>query len=349
MTRKRFRRPDGAPVRILLCGWLGLWLLGAVPRAASDDATRVWRVSYLMGTRARLVVETPDRTAGLRQLERMLQILEQTEHELSTWRDDSLLSQLNRHPLGHPLALSPHICELLDEIGRWQRETGGAFDPAVGTLLDRWMSDDEAPPDLSVRPVAAAGFERLARERNPCTVTRLENVRLDAGGFGKGEALDRVAHRLDEDLSGAWMVDLGGQVSVSGVPAQGSWTVAVAHPSDRTRTVVEFPLRAGSLAVSGGSERDRWVAGARVGHILDPRSGLPITRRGSVVVWHEEALAADVLSTALYVMGEDAGLAWAEARNIAVCFVTPADAVSSSVPPVTFQTSRAFRRQFVLP
>ena len=66
-----------------------------------------------------------------------------------------------------------------------------------------------------------------------------------------------------------------------------------------------------------GSERDVRVGGRRVGHILDPATGEPAAFAGSVTVWRERALVADILSTALYVKGPERGLAWADARDVA--------------------------------
>ncbi|MCE2543450.1 MAG: FAD:protein FMN transferase, partial [Acidobacteria bacterium] len=79
-----------------------------------------------------------DRDAALARLERMVRVVEDTEAELSTWRDDSALSALNRQPVGAPLSVSPPVCELLGRLEGWRRATAGAFDPAVGSLIDAW-------------------------------------------------------------------------------------------------------------------------------------------------------------------------------------------------------------------
>ena len=102
-------------------------------------------------------------------------------------------------------------------------------------------------------------------------------------------------------------------------------------------------LASGSLATSGGSVRDVEVGERTIGHILDPRSGRPVSRAESVTVWHPRALVADVLSTALYVMGVDEGLAWAEARELAACFLVPGPAGS----PAAVQATGAFRERFL--
>ena len=65
------------------------------------------------------------------------------------------------------------------------------------------------------------------------------------------------------------------------------------------------------------------VSGRRIGHILDPGTGGAVAFPGSVTVWHRRALVADILSTALFVMGPDEGVEWAESRGIAACFLVP--------------------------
>ena len=143
------------------------------------------------------------------------------------------------------------------------------------------------------------------------------------------------------------MVDLGGQLALVGESPVGGWPVRIAHPRQRDMPVVELRLTSGSLAVSGGSERDRWVDGERVGHIVDPRTGRPVSRSLSVAVWHERALAADTIATALYVMGIDEGRDWAEAHGIAACFVVPhGSGASPSGDDVDIVTTTPFRLRF---
>jgi thiamine biosynthesis lipoprotein len=215
---------------------------------------------------------------------------------------------------------------MLADAFDWHVETAGAFDPAIGRLLDAWdVHGDGSIPDAAIlaRARAAAGLAHLSFDRRGCTVTRTADVTLDVGAFGKGEALDRVEAALGSD---PWMIDLGGQVSVGGAaPRDGAWSIAIAHPRARDRPYVHVRLRNGSLATSAGSERDLTVRHARVGHILDPRTGTPAAFSGSVSVWHRRGLAADILSTALYVMGPEAGLRWAEDRGLAVCYLIPAE------------------------
>ena len=291
--------------------------LGAIAVLAGEDRELVQRDVYLMGTRALLATYAPDRDAGLRTLETAVDVLEHTEAELSTWRPDSALSRLNARAVGEAWHADGELCRLFEELYRWQRETDGAFDPAVGALASAWrIHDGGRVPDATQLAGARerSGLALLDFDRQACSARRRADVSLDAGAFGKGEALDRVARTL---AGHTWLIDLGGQVAVGGaLPGGHPWVVDIAHPLDRDRVVMQVELRSGSLSTSGGSERDVYVNGTRVGHILDPRSGMPASFTGAVVVWHERALVADILSTALYVMGPEAGLRWAEANGV---------------------------------
>jgi thiamine biosynthesis lipoprotein len=316
---------------------------GTLPSDGSP--TKVQRQAYLMGTRATLAARVANRVEGLRTLERMLRGLEEVEAELSTWREDSWLSEINRQPIGTPRPAPDALCGLLAEVGTWRRATGGAFDPAVGSLVAAWGLREggrfPSPAELA-RARGNAGFDHLEVQLSPCRVTRLRDVILDAGAYGKGAALDRVAEAEIEHGSASWMIDLGGQVAVGGRSGE-PWPVGLAHPTQRGTVALDLRLRAGSLATSGGSVRDLEVEGRVIGHILDPRTGRPVSKDESVTVWHPRALVADVLSTALYAMGVDEGLAWAEARRIAACFLVSGSAGSLAVARAT----PAFRERFL--
>lgn len=128
----------------------------------------------------------------------------------------------------------------------------------------------------------------------------------EAGAFGKGYALDRMLALTTGDA----MIDFGGQLVV-----RGDHEVAIADPANRDRPVLALTIADGSLSTSSGSEKP--------GHILDPRTGEALPPRGSASVIADDALTADILSTALYVMGEDEGLRWADANGVAAIFIHP--------------------------
>jgi thiamine biosynthesis lipoprotein len=240
--------------------------------------------------------------------------LEDTENELSVWRPDTVLSRFNGTPIGQAFQLRKQVFALFEEVVFWWRETGRTFDPAIGRLLQSrgFYGKSTATPSGSV----TIGMQHIVLNREALEIDREADVWIDSGAFGKGEGLDRVRQFAESEGADPWLIDLGGQIMVYGLPpGKSSWTVDIAHPQRRDTAAMKLELKSGSLSTTGNSEQP--------GHVLDPRTGSPIDFDGSVIVWHERALVADIISTALFVMGPEKGIEWANARGIAACFLVP--------------------------
>ncbi|HSJ08891.1 MAG TPA: FAD:protein FMN transferase [Longimicrobiales bacterium] len=271
------------------------------------------RTVHQMGTMLRIRLVGVDRACGMAAAEAAIAEVARLEGVLSSWTDESELGRLNAAAPGSVVSVTPELAALLAEAGTWVGETGGAFDPAVGALVDAWdlrgRGRRPAPAQLAAARAASgwAAFERcgpMQFERGPA------GWWLDSGAFGKGAAL-RAAVRVLGDLGvERAILDFGGQLAVLG-----SESVAVAHPARRDEEVARVRVRQGSVATTSASERFVDVDGTRLGHVLDPRSGRPVAAWGSVTVITSDAFVADALSTALFVMGADGALAWAAGRD----------------------------------
>ncbi len=136
---------------------LSLVFLAATPPVAVESQLAPHsREAFVMGTRVSLTTYAESRADGLQRLERMLEAIEGTDAELSTWRPDSDVSRLNAAAGDGPQPLTPTMCRVMSDVGRQVVETGGAFDPAIGSLVQAW--------DLHGGGRVAAGSE-LARAR----------------------------------------------------------------------------------------------------------------------------------------------------------------------------------------
>lgn len=293
----------------------------------------VWteRETVLMGTRFRARVQAPDRARGVSALEAVFTEVARLEGVLSTWDPESDLSRLNRWPVNVPVRPTPELAGLLDEAWTWSGRTGRAFEPVLGALVDAWglrgQGREPSPGELAEARAATgpdgagllAGTGMVGRDElrssgsgpslgasgSPLRfVRRSPRAWIDAGGFGKGAALRAAAGVLTRHGVERASLDFGGQLLILGPAADGEGRpVAVAHPARRAEEAAVLRVRNVSVATSGLSERP--------GHILDPRTGRPVPARGSVTVVASDPLVADILSTALYVMGPDGGLQWA--------------------------------------
>lgn len=286
-------------------------LVGVLVCAGSVDccAAEVQRARYLMGTICEISV--PENAAP--QIAGAFDEGARIEAFLSTWRD-SELSRLNRSGSGN---VSSELAALLRTAMSWQARTGGAFNPLVAPLVKAWRTRDAGA--LPNARVIADAIDRMSPANvsfDPNGAVRLSNgAEFEEGGFGKGYAIDRLLAKIDATPV---VINFGGQLGV-----RGSAAVSIADPERRDTPVIGFTMRDGSLSTSSGSERAFEVAGRRFSHIFDPRSGEALPARGSASVICSDALTADILSTALYVMGPDEGLRWAEANHVAAIYITP--------------------------
>jgi len=294
----------------------------AAPPAAEVGAGVVERRVALMGTVLELSIEAESRPAALVASEQAIRALEATEARLSTWRDDSELSRLNGMPVGEWMPLSAELAAELATARHWWRETGGAFDPGIGALIEAWgLRDGGRVPGAAERSLAVAAGGMASLDLSGGKARRLKpGLHLEEGGFGKGAALDRAASVLKSGGVRRAVVDLGGQITVVGDGE--AVAIAIADPRRRERAALVLNLREGSVSTSGNSERGMMLDGRAVGHILDPERGEPVPDFGSLTVWAPDGITADCLSTGLYVLGPEAALAFAaERRGIEVLVI----------------------------
>lgn len=232
------------------------------------------------------------------------------EAACSTWDPASAWSRLNAAG-GRALPMDAEWLDLLAEAQAWQGRTGGAFDPVLGALMRAWgiREGGRRPPSAAEleRARRASGSALLHLDRQAGTARLLDpEAALEEGGFLKGYALDRMRAAAGTPSG---LLDFGGQLLAWGRPV----AAEVADPRERRRPRLRILLREASLACSGTSERGR--------HILDPRSGEPCPAWGAVAVVAPRGLTADILSTALYVLGPERGLAWADRHGTAAAFL----------------------------
>jgi FAD:protein FMN transferase len=290
--------------------------LAAAPGTAAGPVTVERRVA-MMGTTADLALVAADREKGLAASEAVVDELSRVEALLTTWRPGGPLARLNAEHAGQALRLDAELFSVLSEVFAWSGRTEGAFDPTVAPLIGAWGLRGAGRIPSSKELAAArhaSGVSRFQLDPSTGAAARLDpEAGIDEGAWGKGYALDCASRRLESTGVRDALVDLGGQVLARGARSEGEpWTIAIAHPRDRQRAVVILAIENGSVSTSGDSERRRIVHGRSIGHLLDPHTGEPAPDFGSATVVAPSGLAADVLSTAFFVLGPEKGLALSE-------------------------------------
>jgi len=257
--------------------------------------------------------------------------LERVDALMSTWRDDSELAALNAHPVGDPMAVSDGTLEVLRIARDVSEATGGAFDVTVGPLVAVWgFGADAGPPEPPASEVLEAARARvdwrgLELDAEAGTATRtVEGLRVDLSAVAKGWGVDAIAEAVTELGYPRHLIEVGGELRAGAIKEDGSpWRVAIETPDARTRRIHGvIEVTGEGIATSGDYRNFYTVDGVRYAHIIDPRTGRPVTHSGtSVTVVDGSTAVADAWATALGVLGPEEGWRVAEARGLTALFI----------------------------
>ncbi len=200
------------------------------------------------------------------------------------------------------------------EIGlEYIQPTDSAFDIRVGGIVRLWDFTGEGHLPSENELIAVLQNARYPVELVDVTLIKSRNTALDPGGLGKGIAADAVAEILDTiEYIERYIIDLGGNIVAndrSGKP----FVIGVRDPKSPDDVIASFTLQSGySCATAGDYQRFFERDGVRYHHIIDPKTGRPSRKVSSVTVIAKEAVVADIISTALFVMGYEKGVLFLE-------------------------------------
>lgn len=241
-----------------------------------------------------------------------LDVVAALDRQLSHYRDDSDISRLNAMADAEWVRVEPELFALLKHCSAWCDATGGAFDVAVGALLDAWDFHRGSGAVASEAEIEAAlavsGMGRVLLDAETSRVHyATSGLALNLGAVGKGYALDKAAEVLSFYGSQRAVIH-GGQSTILAVgapPDEAAWQFVIRDPRDRATAIETIRVRDAALSTSGSYDQYVEANGVRYGHILDPRTGRPVQEMLSVSVVAPTAAEADALSTAFFVMGRE--------------------------------------------
>ena len=245
------------------------------------------------------------------------------ESVLSRTREDTDIAKLNAAD-GAPVTLSDEGAKLLSTALDLSAATNGAYDPTVAPLTDLWGigTEHQQVPAQSDIDAALQNVGTQHVHENGDAVTLDSGSKIDLGGIAKGYAADLCADILKSADADGLLV-LGGNIYAVGTNEGKDWNIGIADPDEPTDTVAAVAVHDLSVVTSGDYERYFEQDGVRYHHIFDPKTGYPAASGlRSVTVIDENSTRADVLTTALFVMGADKGRAYCEENGIAAVFVT---------------------------
>ncbi|HEY3787801.1 MAG TPA: FAD:protein FMN transferase [Urbifossiella sp.] len=238
-----------------------------------------------------------------------LDLIDELEDQMTVFRDESEVSQLNAAAANGPVIVEERLFELFQRCAVWTRETEGAFDIATGALTKAWgfyRREGRVPaPRERSEAMAKTGMRHVIFFETGAMKYRVPGLELNLGAVGKGYALDRAAERLRTTWGIRSALLHGGSSSVYAIghpPGDPrGWGVRLVFPEQSSLGTIR--LRDRGLGTSAATFQFFEYNGRKLGHLLDPRTGWPAEGTASVSVVAPTAAEADAMSTALFVLG----------------------------------------------
>ena len=231
-----------------------------------------------------------------------------------------------------PVTVDPEIVALLQDCVRYYEQTGGKTNVAMGSVLRLWHDarndgihdpENAALPEME-RLEEAAQYTDISGlvidEANSTVYLSNPNLRLDVGAVAKGWSVQRVA----EKLPSGFLISVGGNVCATGPKFEDTpWVIGIQDPASdeylHTLYVNDF-----SVVTSGDYQRAYMVDGKMYHHIIDPETLMPAAYWRSVTVVCPDSGLADAMSTALFLLPLEQGMALAEKSNVQALWVNAA-------------------------
>ncbi len=257
-------------------------------------------------------------------------VLEAVNASMSTWRDDSEITRFNASEPGGWFEVSDDFADVFEMARAVSSASGGAYDVTVGPLVDLWgfgpdMGDTVPEQGEIDTALAGVGQQRIEFDRQRPALRKPAPMAVDFSSIAKGYGVDRIAEWLEAQGIHRYLVEVGGEIRVSGDNPRGKpWHIAVEKPDATTRDVVAtVRLEDAAIATSGDYRNFFEVDGVRYSHTIDPRSGRPVHHDlVSVTVIHPSATMADAWATALTVLGTEAAMEVARREELAVYLIS---------------------------
>lgn len=229
------------------------------------------------------------------------------ERKFSRYRDDSIVSWIHRNP-GTEITVDEETAGLIDFARQCYELSDGLFDITSGLFRRAWTFDgsDRVPePDVVGRLLSHVGFDRI-RWRRP-RLTLPAGMEIDFGGIGKEYAVDRAFEKISAHRSLPFLINFGGDLRANRPTARGPWQIGIERPDTDRQAGRVLELERGALATSGDSHRFLLKDGIRYGHVLNPRTGWPISGAPrSVTVAASTCTEAGMLATLALLQGPKA-------------------------------------------
>jgi len=297
---------------------------------ACTDNNKTEFTGKTMGTQYHISVVVPSNKNSIDQpvLKKEIDaLLIEVNRQMSNYDSNSEISQFNQYKKTAWFSVSKDFAFVVFSAKAVSKDTRGAFDITVAPLVDLWgfgaKTQFTPPTEQKIKSALKnTGYELLEVRISPPAIRKInKNIRIDLSAIAKGFAVDKVAEYLNGKGYIDFSVEIGGEVRNQGFNSKGKpWRIGTESPRYGDWIINEVLLSSNLAVATSGDYRNYFIKeGVRYSHAINPITGKPIRHNlASVTVLHESTMMADAYATALMVLGDKQGKAFAEHNKLRV-------------------------------
>jgi len=265
----------------------------------------------MMGTVVSVDLWSEDPEAGQLALEEVFEEAARIDRLMSTYKDESEISKINREAASGPVAAGDELFGLIRRSHDISVLTLGAFDITYDSVGQHYDFRSRQRPDEKTVEAERThiDYQLVNLDQAAGTIEFLEDgVRINLGGIAKGYVVERGVEILRHRGVRNAIVTAGGDSRLLGDRRGRPWMVGIRDPRNDGQVAISVPLADEAISTSGDYERYFDEDGVRYHHIIQPKTGEPASGVHSASVFGPDAVMTDALSTSVFVMGVERGL-----------------------------------------
>lgn len=248
----------------------------------------------------------------------------------SNYRPDSVIESFNNNPINDSQWVGDEIVALFNIARTVSHASQGCYDLTIKPLFDLWGFHGESLtiPDAATLQTALTSIgQDKVLVIDDTHLQKPANIRVDVSSVAQGYSVAKISQLLEQHDIHNYLVEIGGELKTQGHKPDGTaWRIAVEKPlpgEQHLLKILTLPKDKPMAVMTSGTYRHYFdVNGQRYSHILDARTGKPVTHDlVAVTVLHENPTIADAWSTALLCLGQQQGMQIADAAQIKALFI----------------------------
>ena len=296
-------------------GYVLISLIFVATLITTEDLRADWSQQQrdIMGTRVSVELWHPDNEQALHCSELIFDEIRRIDELMSTYKSQSELSFINNNASITPVSISEEMARLIERSIYFSQISDGAFDITYASIGRNYDYRNRIQPDGDdiARALPAINYRHILL-KNRSLSFRKANVSIDLGGIAKGYAVDQGIQIARKCGIEQVMISAGGDSRIIGNKGGRPWMIGIQHPRSASEVALVLPLSDTAISTSGDYQRFFIENGERIHHIIDPATGRSTRSTWSATVTGPDAMTTDALSTTIFVLGVQKGIALIE-------------------------------------